>query len=134
MSPCPYPATITITPRAPPCKSLRNNVSIVISKSDKGPGIVISNRHDYDKEIADILNDTPILYVSVVLMNLTKLPYKSDVSNVSCSDFIKTIIIPKNIEQKIHSIGSQRQRLRGLLKTHKPNVPLRSILRLVGSA
>ena len=39
-------------------KKLNLNTNIVISKPDKGNGVVILNRSDYDKMILDILNDS----------------------------------------------------------------------------
>ena len=39
-------------------KSLQNNDNIIISKLDKGTGVVILNKQDYNNKIADILNNT----------------------------------------------------------------------------
>ena len=38
-------------------KRLRNNKDIVITRPDKGEGVVILNKIDYDKMINDIVND-----------------------------------------------------------------------------
>ena len=41
-----------------PSNKLRNNKNIVILKPDKGSGIVLLNKCDYNKMIYDIINDT----------------------------------------------------------------------------
>ena len=39
-------------------KDLRNDSSIIIMKPDKGNGVVILNKHDYNKKMDEILSDT----------------------------------------------------------------------------
>ena len=43
-----------------PIKSLRSNKHVLITKPDKGSGVVILNRFEYDKKMVPILFDVII--------------------------------------------------------------------------
>ena len=49
-------------------------------------------------------------------------------------ELLKSEIISEHTYQEIRPTGFQRPRILGLPKTHKPNVPLRPILSMTGSA
>eukprot|EP00794_Sanderia_malayensis_P010354 gene10355-11432_t len=112
-------------------KSLRNSRDIPITKPDKGSGVVILNQKDYITKMGDILNDN------------------SKIGDVE--KFDKTARLERKLQKRLHELvnkkqltqcvydrmrpgGSQRPRMYGLPKSHKPNIPLRPILSMVGSA
>ena len=49
-------------------------------------------------------------------------------------ELFKAKLIPEEVYRSIRPTGSQRPRMHGLPKTHKPKVPLRPILSMIGSA
>ncbi|CAF4522653.1 unnamed protein product [Rotaria magnacalcarata] len=90
-------------------KKFREDDSIIITRSDKGRGIVEMNRQDY------------ILQLKQKLLN----------------DLLKRLYNEHCITDQFHSIagatGSYPGRLYGLLKIHKENVPLRPVLSSIGT-
>ena len=104
-------------------KSLRTNDEILITKPDKGAGVVILNKDNYNDKMKTILNDT------------TKFPALGPVTNKDNTAKIesriqrrllqlrKECLISKQVYEAIRPTGSQR-----------PRVPLRPILSMTGSA
>ena len=87
-------------------KCLKQDSDNVITRLDKGAGVVILNRTDYITKMVTILDDT------------TKF---LKIGDLSFDDTHKLKI-------KLQPIGSQRPRMYGLPKIHKSDIPLRSIL------
>ena len=113
-------------------KQLASNKNIVISKPDKGTGIVLLNRSDYINKINDILQDES------KFTKLTSDPYKlllkyEDKNNRLVDNLFKNKCINENQKSKFRATGSRPGILYGLPKVHKCNVPLRPILSTVGS-
>ena len=107
-------------------KELRTRDDILITKPDKGAGIVLLNRSDYINKMTCILNDAS---------KFTQCKDGKDRTGIAedrlteCLKRLRTqnIISDKTVE-KIKPSGSVIPRLYGLPKIHKPNAPLRPIL------
>ena len=116
-------------------KSLRLNSDIIITKPDKGPGVVILNKSDYLTKVNSILND------SSKFQNIGPVNDNDNTAKTEERKLQKWLL-------KLHKDGyfteleyneirltdSQRPKMYGLPKTHKPDVPLRPILFMIGSS
>ena len=106
---------------------------IVITKPDKGAGVVILDKEDYLSKMKCILEDsTKFVYVGPSSTH----DHTEKVENKlrrRLLQLFKGNLISRSEYERIRPVGSQRPRLYGLPKTHKPNVPLRPILSMVGS-
>ncbi|KAL9964557.1 hypothetical protein ACROYT_G028213 [Oculina patagonica] len=100
-------------------KELRKNPDIVILKPDKGNGVVILNRTDYDVGVLKIISDS------------TKFkPIKEDPTLLregQLQRFLRKLKskghLEPNVYSKIFQSGSQPARIYGLPKMHKPRGP-----------
>ncbi|XP_069981868.1 uncharacterized protein [Penaeus vannamei] len=113
-----------------PLQTLKNDNSIVITKPDKGRGVVIVNKCDYKQKLMDILNDqTKFKRISTEIS--THLLYLEDKLN----RLLRTIksSISLNTYNSLLSSGSRPGVLYGLPKVHKPNIPLRPIISSIGT-
>ena len=113
---------------------LRRNESIIITKPDKGSGVVILNKDDYIEKMNNILRDeTKFEYVGPVSTCDNTAGIESRLQK-RLLELFKTKLLPEHVYRTIRPTGSQRPRMYELPKTHKPNVPLRPILSMTGSA
>ena len=107
--------------------SLKNNNDIVIKRPDKGGGVVILNRTDYEDKLQAMLSDT------------TKFKITSDKTNSATKNNINRIayeIKNKTIQNKIKRIGFYNLgHIYGLPKIHKnpENPPLRPVISMCGT-
>ena len=125
---CGSPINVTKFPFDSDClqaiKSLRSNKHILITKPDKGSGIVVLNRSEYDKNMVAILSDiTKFECLGPVnefdnTQNKTKLQRR-------LLQLVKSDDLPKTVYEAIRLTGSQRPKMYGLSKIHKRNVPCR---------
>ena len=113
---------------------LCKNIDIVITKPDKGSGVVILNKCDY------------IIKMENILANTAKIDRVGPAS--SCDDtsgmesrlqkglleLFRADFLPETVYRLIRFTGSQRPRMYGLFKAHKPAVPLGPIMSMTGSA
>ncbi|CAM2729790.1 unnamed protein product [Rotaria socialis] len=110
-------------------KKLREDDSIIITRPDKGRGIVVMNRQDYVNKMLTILNDS------------TKFSFLLEDPTIKreklLNDLLKRLYNEHCITDQFHSIagatGSYPGRLYGLPKIHKENVPLRPVLSSIGT-
>ena len=115
-------------------KSLRSNEQILITKPDKGSGVVILNKSDYIQKMGNILNDkTKFLNMGSVDQhdNTAKTEQKLQKRLL---DLVNQKILTRDIYDRIRPTGSQRPRMYGLPKTHKEDIQLRPILSMIGSS
>ena len=144
-------------------KTLRNQQGLIITKPDKGSGVVLMDRTDYVAKMHKIIDDTtkfehlgPIdthdkteKRENDLKKFLKTLYWKEDnntkTDGAKCNNKKRknskqnnknrnTLQLSENEYNFIRPVGSQRPRLYGLPKTHKTGTPLRPILSLVGSA
>ena len=114
--------------------SLRKNNDIIVTKPDKGSGVVLLNKSDYVDKMNKILDD----------QSKFKRPGPASSNDNTASiesrlqkrllDLLKADLVPKWIYDAIRPTGSQRPRMYGLLKTHKEGTPLHPILSMTGSS
>ena len=114
-------------------RALKSNPDLIISKADKGSGIVILDRDDYNSKMIDILSDSSKF---VKLGPASTFDFTAKIESAfqnRLRKWFKEGILSKEIYDTIRPKGSQRPKLYGLPKTHKTNCPLRPILSMVGS-
>ena len=115
-------------------KSLRSYSNILITKPDKGSGLVILNKTDYIKKMNSILGD------ETKFLTLGPSSEKNNTSKIESRiqrrllQMHKDDLLPANLYDFIRPTGSQRPRMYGLPKTRKKDVTLRPVLSLTGSA
>ena len=87
-------------------KSLRNNDNIIISKPDQGARVVILNKHDYINKMGDIINDTSKFTILGSVDKFDKTAIQEQCILHELFGFYKEHLLPKNIYEKICSVGS----------------------------
>ncbi len=114
-------------------KSLRDNQNIIVTKPDKGSGVVILNRCDYISKMTSILSD------EAKFKHLGPAAQFDFTVNIEKAfqrrmyKWLKDKYITSEIYSYIRPTGSQRPKLYGLPKTHKSGYPLRPILSMINS-
>ncbi len=115
-------------------RSLQENSEIVVTKPDKGSGLVILDRVDYVAKMLTILDDrskfTKIGLVEEGFDNTDKIEESFQRRFLRLLNQGK---ISQATYAAIRPTGSQRPKLYGLPKTHKQDIPLRPILSMIGS-
>ena len=108
-------------------KCLKQNSDILITRPDKGTGIVILNCTDYITKMITILdNTTKFLKIGDLSFDDTqKLEIKLQKQYL---ELFKKKFISRKVYELICPIGLQRLRMYGLPKIHKSDIPLRPIL------
>ena len=108
-------------------KDLGNDSSIVIMKPDKGNGVVILNKDDYNKKMDEILSDTS----KFELLNddAIKLTLKRESQVKTLLKRLKSNnCINERIYNELYPTGTRIGILYGLQKIHTSSIPLRPIL------
>ncbi|XP_047475990.1 uncharacterized protein LOC125029855 [Penaeus chinensis] len=113
-----------------PLQTLENDKTILITKPDKGRGVVILNKCDYKQKIMNILSDHT-KFKRITTEVSTHLLYLED----KLKRLLRTIkaSINENIYNFLMTSGSRPGLLYGLPKVHKPNIPLRPIISSIGT-
>ena len=97
-------------------KKLRNDKEIVILRPDKGSGVVVLNRSDYEKSIKNLINDKTKfkeLSEDVTIKRESKLQrFLRTLRNNKCLDKLEY--------EKIYPSGSSPAKIYGSPKMHKP--------------
>ena len=113
---------------------LRKNDDIIITKPDKGSGVVLLNKNDYVDKMNEILDDqSEFKRLGPVSSNDNTASIESRLEK-RLVDLVKTDLMPKWIYDAIRATGSQKPQMYGLPKTHKEGTPLRPILSMTGSS
>ena len=110
--------------------NLKKDDSIIITKPDKGRGVVLLNKIDYLSKVNEILSDTN-KFIKVPLDPFTcilKLEDKLNRLLRSLKDYIS-----KDVYSLLFASGSVPGILYGLPKVHKQNCPIRPILSAIGT-
>ena len=108
-------------------EALKKDQSIVISRPDKGSGVVVLDRMAYTDKMSEILGDSSRFAPATSFR-----PLKAKVNNV-IQKLKKSLSISSVKAHKIAPEGEGVPKLYGLPKVHKLNVPLRPILSMIGS-
>ena len=114
---------------------LRRESDVVICRPDKGTGIVLLDRADYNSKMMEILNDTS----KFECLGSCEEHDRTEQIEKALQAFLlrqqKAGKIGEAVYNRIRPCGSVRPRMYGLPKIHKPEpIPLRPILSMVGSA
>ena len=109
---------------------LKNDSSIIITKPDKGNGVVSLNKDDYNRKMDEILPDNSKFEL------LDEDPIKVTLQRENqVKTLLKKLKASNSIDEKtyneLYPTGSRIGILYGLPKIHKLNVPLRPILSCV---
>ena len=108
---------------------LRKDKSIIITRPDKGRGMVIMNKNDYLSKMHAILNDSSKFKCLFVDPTITR--------ENSLANLLRRLKKQGHFSEQSHHMarpsGSNPGRLYGLPKIHKDNVPLRSVLSAIGT-
>ena len=116
-------------------RELKRRSDIVITRPDKGAGVVLLNSIDYEAKMLDILNDPS----KFECLGSCEDHDRTDLNEKALQAFLlrrwKSGEIGENVYKRCRPSGSIRPRMYGLPKVHKPDpIPLRPILSMVGSA
>ena len=112
---------------------LRKNDDIIVTKPDKGSGVVLLNKSNYVDKMNKILDDqSKFRRLGPVSSNDNTASIESRLQK-RLLDLVKADLMPKWIYDAIRPTGSQRPRKYGLPKAHKEGTPLRPILSMTGS-
>lgn len=108
-------------------KKLSTNEELVISRPDKGRGVVILNKVDYVHKMTDILNDESKFVIS------DEEPFRllrrlEDRLNYKLRTLKESGFLDKNSYDDLFSSSAALPVLYGLCKVHKNNFPLRPVL------
>ena len=112
-------------------KSLHKNTNIVICPPDKGNAVVVIDRSSYNEKMMHILSDKTKFSLDKKQSDCT-LDLEKQVST-RLTALVKNGALTEKAAAKLMPRGSCLPRLYGLPKMHKPDVPLRPILSMIGS-
>ena len=113
-------------------KSLRSNKDILITKPDKGSGVVILNSIDYIAKMETIICDSNKFICLGPLEENDKTAKLETKLQRRLLQLKKDDQLTPLIYNDTWPTGSQRPRMYGLPKTHKASIPLRPILSMIG--
>lgn len=111
-------------------QQLKDDKDIVITRPDKGRGVVILDKVDYDRKLTQIVSDPSKFKVINSDMPTTILKYEDKLNRMLRS--VKQDIGDVNFNF-MYASGSRPGHLYGLPKVHKPHTPLRPILSAIGT-
>ena len=103
-------------------KKLKNKKDIIITRPDKGNGVVIMNRSDYHHKILRIINDTTKFAKRERLCGKTKKDitvFREGQLQTFLYSLKKNDLIEDNVYERIRPKGSHPARIYGLPKVHK---------------
>ncbi|XP_069976156.1 uncharacterized protein [Penaeus vannamei] len=110
--------------------NLKSDEHIVVTKPDKGRGILFLNRTDYLDKISSILSDSSKFKVLNVDLATHLLKLEDKLNRIVRP--LKTIL-DEATYQSILASGSRPGFMYGLPKVHKPGIPLRPIISSIGA-
>jgi len=110
-------------------KSLKSDNNIVITRPDKGNGVVILDKQDYLTKMNDLLSDSS---------KYRPLPHTNILKHIiSIEDKLNRLTRSLQSQtfnhQTLHISGSSPGIMYGIPKTHKPNTPLRPVLSAINT-
>ena len=115
-------------------KTLKEDTSIRVCKFDKGNGVLIIDSDEYLKEMEKIIMDTSKFQEVKAPQSLADPVIRNENSiKRFLNDKVKGQIDEKNFKF-IYPSGSQPGKLYGLAKVHKPNIPFRPVVSMIGTS
>ena len=114
-------------------QNLRHLKDVIITKPDKGTGVVLLDKIDYVTKMAAILQDqSKFMALGPVADYDNTAKTERELRKRIC-DLVKKKKLTKDVQEIIRPTGSVRPRMYGLPKIHKTGTPLRPILAMIGS-
>ena len=114
-------------------RNLKSLEDVIITKPDKGSGVVLMDKDDYISKMSAILNDSSKFRQLGPVATNDKIATNEHHLQDRLLELVKEKQLPKNVQEAIRPCGSTRPRMYGLPKTHKAGTPLRPILAMIGS-
>ena len=114
-------------------RNLKSLEDVIITKPDKGSGVVLMDKDDFISKMSAILNDSSKFRQLGPVATHDKIATNEHHLQDRLLELVKEKQLPKNVQEAIRPCGSTRPRMYGLLKTHKAGTPLRPILEMIGS-
>ena len=116
-------------------KALSRNKDIIVTRPDKGSGVVILDRSDYIRKVELILEDTSKfdLAKNQDIFKISR-TIETRVRNYLRDKVYKKNLIFEEVYKSLYPNGSHIGILYGLPKCHKSGVPVRPICSAVGTA
>ena len=112
---------------------LKRDTNIVITRPDKGSGVVLLDRDDYISKMMNILSQgNKFREIGPADECDTTLQQERALQSFLLRAR-KNNHLTSEVYERIRPVGCTRPRMYGLPKTHKPNVPLRPILSMVNA-
>ena len=107
--------------------SLRKNRELHITRADKSNALVLLDKNDYVSKMELLLGDTNVYReLSSDPLVGVRTKYNRTINRVFASD--------NNLKYKFKPITPRLPYMYGLVKTHKPNNPMRPIISSIGSS
>ena len=114
-------------------KNLKNNKKIVITRPDKGSGVVLLNKEDYVDKIKSILKDhSKFEHIGDADLN-DRILQQERALQAFLLRACKNKYLPESVYDRIRPVGSTRPRMYGLPKLHKEYIPMRPILSMINA-
>ena len=115
-------------------KKLVNDNSIAICKIDKGNGVVIMDRSDYEQKCYEILSDST-KFEKLDISNISDIILKkrSSLQNYVYRYLFKNDSVDKATYDKLYDVGSSPGKFYGLVKIHKDGYPIRPVVSMVST-
>lgn len=110
-------------------KNLANDDSVIVTQADKGGGVIIMDRHQYEAKMTELLNDAET-YEKKTAGHSEK---QSKLFNQRARKILKTTERGKKLYHLLEE-APRAPRMRGLPKVHKNGIPMRPITSGIGSA
>ena len=114
-------------------RELRANQDIVISKPDKGNGVVILDKEDYVAKMTEILSQEDKFKCIGEVEDHDNTILRERALQAFLLNKRKAGFISQEVYERIRPVGSTRPRMYGLPKIHKPGVPVRPILSMTNA-
>ena len=115
-------------------RNLRHLNDIIITKPDKGTGVVLLDKKDYILKMKSILDDQSKFRVIGPVSEFENTAKNERNMRKRLCVLHNNKLLPSSVHDMIRPTGSIRPRMYGLPKTHKPGIPLRPILSMIGSS
>ena len=114
--------------------NLAKDDSIAICKFDKGNGVVILDKDDYNSKCLDILSDTSkfqkLKYENVATTILKK---RKSLQNYVYRYLRNNDSIEKSTYDTLYDVGSSPGKFYGLVKVHKDGYPIRPVVSMINT-
>ena len=114
-------------------RELRRNENIVISRPDKGNGVVVLNKADYLKKMEAILADEKKFHYIGDADVHDRTVQQERALQAFLLRAVNAGDLQRDIYERIRPVGTNRPRMYGVPKIHKDDVPLRPILSMVNA-